>query len=58
MVVDNGMAGIVPALKADDKVGLLGKEINNTPLAFISPLGTDNRRDRHIHSFSRGWLPF
>ena len=58
VLVDNGMAGIVTALKADDKVGLLGKEVNNASLAFISPLSTDNRRDRHIHSFYRVRLPF
>ena len=57
VLVDNGMAGIVTALKADDKVGLLGKEVNNASLAFISPLSTDNRRDRHIHSFYRVLAP-
>jgi hypothetical protein len=36
------MAGIVPALKADDDVGLFGQPIDDLAFAFVAPLGADH----------------
>ena len=44
---DDGMAGIRSALVAYDEIRLVGKNVDNLALAFISPLGTDQNR---IHS--------
>src|SRR5204862_266615 len=38
----NGMAGVMPALIPRDDVELLGKEIDDLPLALVSPLGSQD----------------
>ena len=38
-VDDQGMAGIVPALKAHDEIGPLAQPVDDLPLAFVAPLG-------------------
>ncbi len=46
-VDDQRMAGVVPALKADDDIGLLGEPIDNLALALVPPLGPDDDDIRH-----------
>ncbi len=41
---DQGMAGIVTALKTDDIIRILGVDIDNFALAFVTPLGTNNNQ--------------
>jgi hypothetical protein len=41
-VAHDRMAGVVAALEADDGVGSLGKEIDDLPLALVTPLGADH----------------
>jgi hypothetical protein len=36
---DDGVTGIIAALKANYQVGLLGQIIDDAPFAFIPPLG-------------------
>jgi len=42
-----GVPGIVAALKADNRVGVFGVEIDDLPLAFIAPLGSDHNDVGH-----------
>jgi len=43
--IDNqGMAGIVTALEADDVARIGGQEIHDLSLTFVSPLETDDDR--------------
>jgi hypothetical protein len=42
---DNGMAGVVAAVKTDHVVGFAGKEIGDFSLAFVTPLGADDCSD-------------
>jgi hypothetical protein len=42
------MTGIVAALKADDGVCLLGQDINDLALAFVSPLRAENYYIGHV----------
>ena len=46
-VDDEGVAGIVTALEADDDVGLLGQPIDDLALAFVAPLGADHDNIGH-----------
>ena len=43
IVVDDGVAGVGPALKADDHVGLPGQHIGYLALALVAPVGAYNR---------------
>ena len=36
------MAGVMPALKADDDIGLLGEPVDDLTFALVSPLGADH----------------
>jgi hypothetical protein len=47
MFVDDGMTGIVTALKTDDHIRLLSQIIDDPPLSFIAPLGADDCCNRH-----------
>ena len=38
-VVDDGVAGVVAALKADDHFGVLSEAVDNLALTFVAPLG-------------------
>ena len=46
-VDDQRVAGVVPALKAHDDVGLLGQPIDDLALAFVAPLRADHHHIRH-----------
>ena len=46
-LVDDGVAGVVAATIADDQARTLGQQIDDMALAFVTPLGADNRDDRH-----------
>lgn len=48
VIVHHGVAGVVPALKADDHVGALGQVVDDATFAFIAPLGAYNRGNRHF----------
>ena len=48
VVVDDGVARIGSALKADHHVGLLGQQIGDLALAFVAPVGTYNRFDHNL----------
>jgi hypothetical protein len=39
---DQGMAGIVAALKADHHVGPLGEPVDDLAFSFVAPLGADD----------------
>jgi hypothetical protein len=45
------VTGVMATLVADDDVHLLGKEIGETPLAFVAPLRADENGRRHVCSF-------
>ena len=49
IIVDDGVARVGSALKADDNIGLLGQHIGDLALAFVAPVGAD---DRFYHSSS------
>ena len=43
VAIDNdGMAGVVAAVKTDHVVRFAGKEIGNLSLALVTPLGADD----------------
>ena len=44
---DHGVAGVGPALVADDDVVLLGQQIDDLALGLVAPLQTDDTRSRH-----------
>ena len=44
LVVDNGVPRIVAALIADDDVVVLGKQVNHSALAFVTPVDAYDRR--------------
>ena len=50
-VDDQGVAGIMAALEADDDVGLLGEPVDDLALAFVAPLGPDHYNIRHRDPF-------
>ena len=45
--MNDGVAGVIPALAAHHDVGFGGKDIDDFPLAFIAPLRADQNRVRH-----------
>ena len=45
---DDGVAGVVAALGADDDVGLLGEDVDDLAFAFVAPLGADQNGVCHI----------
>ena len=47
VVVDDGVARVGSALKADDHVGLLGQHVGDLALALVAPVGA---YDRFYHS--------
>ena len=47
-VDDDGVAGVVAALVADDHVHLLGEEVGELALALVAPLGADHDGGRHV----------
>ena len=42
---DDGVTGIVSAVKSDDIVGIAGKEVCDLSFAFVAPLGADDCGD-------------
>src|SRR6266550_6284576 len=48
------MPGVVSTLITSDDLKSLGKEINDLPFAFITPLGSDHRDD-FWHDVSSQW---
>ena len=44
---DDGMAGVGPALVADDDIVLLGEQIDDLALGLVAPLQSDHTRGRH-----------
>ena len=44
---DHRVAGVGPALVADDDIVLLGEQIDDLALGLIAPLQSDNTRGRH-----------
>ena len=45
--MDDGVAGVIPALAADDDVRLGGEDIDDLSFAFIAPLRADQNCVRH-----------
>ena len=56
-VDDDRVAGVVAPLVAHDQVRLLGQEVDETALAFVTPLGTYDDGRRHGASPSWCWSP-
>ena len=58
-VHDDGVAGVGPALVADDDIVLLGEQIDDLPLGFVAPLQSDDTRGRHCDApgefLQEGW---
>ena len=52
---DNGVTGVVTAVKSDNVVGFSGKEIGNLSFAFVAPLGADN--DSDVRRIGRHFVP-
>ena len=42
VIVDNGMSGICPALKAHDNIRLLREHIGDLPFSLIAPVGSND----------------
>ncbi len=40
-VADDRVAGVVAALEADDRVRVLGEQVDDLALALVAPLGAD-----------------
>ena len=54
---DDGVAGIVAAVKPDDIVGIAGKEVSNLSFAFVAPLSADNCSDfRRVGRHEMPWF--
>ncbi len=47
VAADDGVAGVVAALVADDHRDLLGEEVGRLALALVAPLQPDDDRGRH-----------
>jgi hypothetical protein len=45
--LDNGVAGVISALTANDDVRFSGQDIDNLAFPFIAPLGADEYRVSH-----------
>src|SRR5205814_1637572 len=52
-IVDDGVAGIVTTLIANDEVRVFGKIIHHPALAFVSPIATHDDPNRHFSSCRR-----
>src|SRR5687767_3857909 len=52
-VDDQGVACIIAALKPHDDIRFVGEKVDHFPLAFIPPLGPD---DRDVCHFLRFWI--
>ncbi len=48
VLVDDGVTGVVAALKADDHVRLLRQEVRDLALALVTPLGPDDGGHWHV----------
>src|SRR5688572_8165801 len=48
VLVDDGVAGVVAALEADDHVRLLRQEVRDLALALVAPLGPDDGGHWHV----------
>jgi hypothetical protein len=48
---DNGVAGVVAALAADDDIGFIREEIDDFSFSFIAPLGANENGIRHREIF-------
>lgn len=46
--MNDGVAGIVPALAAHDNVGFRRQHVDDFPLPLISPLSSNQNRIRHV----------
>ena len=46
--MNDGVAGVISALAADDDVRLVGEHIDDLAFAFVAPLGPDENGVRHI----------
>ena len=44
LIGDDGMAGVVPALVADEQIRLLREHIDDLPLPFVAPLGAHHHK--------------
>ena len=51
---DDGVAGVVAALGADDDIGVLSEEIDDFAFAFVAPLSADENCICHV-SKSEMW---
>src|SRR5271166_1529421 len=47
-VHDDGVAGIVAALVADDQIHVLGEEVGELALPLVAPLGSDHHGRGHV----------
>ena len=47
-VADNGVAGVVAALKTDDGIGLLSEKVGDLSFSFVAPLGADYDYSWHL----------
>ena len=47
-VDDEGVAGIIAALKSDYDIRVLGEEVDDLTLALISPLSSDDSYVGHL----------
>ena len=47
VVADDGVTGVRTALKADDHVGLLGKEVGDLALSLVAPVCANNCFDHN-----------
>ena len=47
---DDGVAGVVAALRADDHIGLCREVVDDLALAFVSPLAADQDDDQGVYS--------
>jgi hypothetical protein len=46
-VAHDGVAGVVPALEADDEVGLLGEQVGHLALSLVAPLSAHYDQSWH-----------
>ena len=46
-VLDDGVAGVSAAVEADDKVVLIGEEIDDLPFGLVAPLQADDTSAGH-----------
>ncbi len=46
-LADDRVPGVVAALKAHDRVGLLGEQVGDLSLSLVAPLGADDHDSGH-----------